>query len=177
MHNKGKFKAGLSFGIFMTVFFILSRVFTEDDLTAKRLMIIVFSACSGGIIAGLLFAWLTGWLAKSKFVSQATKIDTQPAETILFETPANHFKGMEAVGGMLYLTNQRLVFKSHKLNFQNHQLALSLSDITQVHRYKTLGLVNNGLAVKTNMGKSEKFVVEQVEEWVKLLTVQHELSV
>ncbi|MDB5202760.1 MAG: hypothetical protein JWQ27_2169 [Ferruginibacter sp.] len=48
---------------------------------------------------------------------------------------------------------------------------------TKAWRYKTLGLVNNGLAVKTNMGKSEKFVVEQVEEWVKLLTVQHELSV
>ena len=176
MDKKARFKAGLSFGIFMTVFFILKDLFTEDDLTTKGVLIIILSACIGGAIAGFLFGWLTGMFAKSKFVSQTTKIDTDPDETILFETPANHFKGMEGVGGRLYFTNRRLIFKSHKLNIQNHQLSIDLSDIKQVDRYKTLGLVNNGLAITTINGKIEKFVVEKVEEWVNLLTEKNGLQ-
>ena len=170
MKNNARFKAGLSFGVFMAVFFILKDLFAADDLTTKQILIIIFSACLGGAIAGLLFGWLTGLFSKSKFVSETTKIDTDPDENILFDTPANHFKGIEGVGGRLYLTNRRLIFKSHKLNIQNHQLSIDLSDIKQVDRYKMLGLVNNGLALTTIPDKTEKFVVEKIEKWVKILT-------
>lgn len=119
---------------------------------------------------------MTGLFAKSKFVSQTTKIDIDPDENIMFETPANHFKGIEGVGGRLYLTNRRLIFKSHKLNIQNHQLSIDLSDIKHVDRYKTLGLVNNGLVITIITDKTEKFVVEKVEEWVKLLTEKNGLQ-
>jgi len=47
MDKRAKFKAGLSFGIFMTVFFILKEFFTQDDLTTKGVLIIIFSACIG----------------------------------------------------------------------------------------------------------------------------------
>lgn len=109
-------------------------------------------------------------------MSQTTKIDIDPDENIMFETPANHFKGIEGVGGRLYLTNRRLIFKSHKLNIQNHQLSIDLSDIKHVDRYKTLGLVNNGLVITIITDKTEKFVVEKVEEWVKLLTEKNGLQ-
>jgi len=46
--------------------------------------------------------------------------------------------GAEAVGGKLFLTNRRLVFKSHKLNIQNHELSIHLIDIANVGRYKKL---------------------------------------
>jgi hypothetical protein len=176
MDKKARFKAGLSFGIFMAVFFILKDLFTADDFTTKRILITIFSACLGGALSGLLFGWLTGLFAKSKFVSQSTKIDINPDEHILLETPANHFKGIEGVGGRLFLTNRRLIFKSHSLNIQNHQLFIDLSDIKQVDRYKTLGLVNNGLAITTITDKTEKFVVEKIEEWVKLLTEKNGLQ-
>ena len=176
MDKKARFKSGLTFGIFMAFFFILKEIFIEDDLTTKRLFIIVFSAAIGGAIAGFLFGWLTGLFAKSKFVSQTIKIDIEQDENILFETPANHFKTIEGVGGRLYLTNRRLIFKSHKLNFQNHQLSIGLSDIKNVDRYKTLGLINNGLSISTITDKTEKFVVGKVDEWVKLLTQQNGLQ-
>jgi hypothetical protein len=176
MYKKTRFKSGLSFGIFMAAFFILSEIFAEDHLTTKRVLIIVFSACLAGAIAAFLFGWLIGLFAKSKFVSQSTKIDTDRDENILFDTPANHFKGVGAVGGRLYLTNRRLIFKSHKLNIQNHQLAIDLSDVKQVDRYKTLGLVSNGLAVTTITDNTEKFVAEQVENWVKFLTEKNSLQ-
>lgn len=109
-------------------------------------------------------------------MTQATKIVTGPDENILFETPANHFKGIEGVGGKLYLTNKRLVFKSHKLNIQNHELSIQLTDVKNVDRHKTLGLVNNGLTITTIDDKTEKFVVEQVENWIKYLTEKNGLQ-
>jgi hypothetical protein len=176
MDKRAKFKAGLSFGIFMTVFFILKEFFTQDDLTIKRVLINIFSSCLGGAIAGLLFGWLSGLFSKSKMVTETTKIDIDAEEKILFETPANHFKGIEGVGGKLYLTNKRLIFKSHKLNIQNHQLIINSSDIKHVDRYKTLGLVNNGLSITTIADKTERVVVEKVEEWLKILTEKNGLQ-
>ncbi len=124
-----------------------------------------------GALSGLLFGWLIGLFAKSNFVNRTTKIDTSPGEDVKFKTPANHIKGIEAVGGKLYLTNQRLIFKSHKLNFQNHLLSIDLKDIESVDRYKRVGMINNGLSITTAQNVKEKFVVEQVEEWVNLMTV------
>lgn len=109
------------------------------------------------------------FLVNQKFVSETTKIDTEPDENILFQTPANHFKGAEGVGGKLYLTSKHLIFKSHKLNIQNHQLSINLTDIYHVDRYKTLGLINKGLSIITKQNTTEKFVVEQVNEWQRQL--------
>jgi len=75
--------------------------------------------------------------------------------------------GAEAVGGKFFLTNRRLVFKSHKLNIQNHELSIHLIDIANVGRYKNLGIINNGLIVTSNDNKVGKFVVEQASEWTK----------
>ena len=37
-------------------------------------------------------------------------------ENIEIEGPANLFRGMEGVGGKLFLTNKKVAFKSHKIN-------------------------------------------------------------
>ena len=176
MNIKAKFKSGLSFGIAMATLFILDGLFAQDDLTTKRVVIIILSACLGGAVAGLLFGWLIGVFTTSKFVTNTTKIDVDSDENILFETGANHFKGVEGVGGKLYLTNKRLVFKSHRLNIQNHLLSINSDDIKDVDSYKTLGLLNNGLSITTLSEKTEKFVVEKVEEWVKLLKEKNDLQ-
>ena len=176
MDKKNKIKAGIIFGIVSTIFFILQDLLTHENLTTKSIIIFIISALVGGALAGLLFGWLMGLFANSKLFTQGTKIDTEPGETILFETGANHFKGIEAVGGKLYLTTRRLVFKSHKFNIQNHELSMRLSDIEKVDRYKTAGIVNNGLAVTTTRGVIEKFVVQQPDQWLSLLTEKNGLQ-
>ena len=176
MNRKNQIRAGLSFGIIMAIFNILMDFFISENHTTKQLIKSIIAGLIGGAVAGLLFGWLIGLFAKSKFVTRATKIETEPGENILFETPANHFKGIEGVGGKLYLTNKRLVFKSHKLNIQQHQLSLLTKNIKSFNRYKTLGLVDNGLAIIIAEGKTEKFVVEQVEIWIKFLTDANSLT-
>lgn len=170
MDKKAKIKSGLFFGIAMAIFFIVQDLLTHSDLTTRDVIISVISRLAGGALSGLLFGWFIGLFANSKRIAKDTKIDTDTDETILFDSVANHFKGAEAVGGKLYLTDKRLVFKSHKFNIQNHELSINLYHIEKVDRYKTLGLINNGLSVTTFDNRTEKFVVQQINEWVNLLT-------
>ncbi len=110
--KKFDFKSGLYFGIAMAVFFILQNLLTLDNLTAEAITKFILSGLLSGTFSGFLFGLIIGILKSSKFVDTTTKIETEANEDILFQTPANHFKGVEGVGGMLYLTNKRLVFKS-----------------------------------------------------------------
>lgn len=169
MNKINRFKAGLGFGIAMAIYFIISRLWINDIHTSTEILKSVVTGVIAGAVSGFLFGWMIGLFAKSKFVKESVNIETITGEDILFETPANHFKGLEGVGGKLYLTNKRVIFKSHKLNLQNHQLSINLSDISGAERYKTLGIINNGLAINTRENTTEKFVVESAEEWIKQL--------
>jgi hypothetical protein len=169
MDKKDKFKSGLLFGTAMAGLFIVQDLLTHSNLSLKTVFITILSGLAGGAIAGVLFGWLMGLFANSKLLTKGTKINMLTGENILFDTGANHFKGAEGVGGKLYLTNQRLVFKSHNFNIQNHELSINLSDIEQVERYKVAGLINKGLSVTTLDNKTEKFVVQQIDEWMNQL--------
>ena len=87
-------------------------------------------------------------------------------EKILKEGPANHLKGRESVGGALYLTNQRLVFKSHAFNVQVHEESYMLDSIRSAQPRNTLGLIPNGLAVTLADGSVEKFVIWGRQDWI-----------
>ena len=171
MDKKNRVRGGLFFGIWMAIFNIGWSLATENNHTTQQVVITIVVGLIVGAISGLLFGWLTGLLAKSKFVQTTSSFEPELGENILFVTPANHFKGIEAIGGKLYLTEKRLVFKSHKLNIQNHVLSIILQDIISVDRYKTLGLVNNGLIISTCQNITEKFVVERAEEWNNKLNI------
>ncbi|MFH2143196.1 MAG: GRAM domain-containing protein [Bacteroidota bacterium] len=80
-------------------------------------------------------------------------------ENIELSQGANHFKGLEGVGGKLFITNKRIVFKSHSINLQNHELTIMYPEILSIELYNTLGIVPNGLKIITKSGKNEKFVV------------------
>ena len=140
---------------------------SHSNLTIKEITISIISGLIGGTLSEFLFRWTMGLLGKHSM--KDIKLDTEPDERILFDTGANHLKGVEGVGGKLYLTNKRLVFKSHKFNIQNHLLSINLSDIYKIERHKTLGLVNNGLTLTTKQNKTEKFAVQQIDEWLNEL--------
>ena len=167
--KKIDFKAGLSFGIGMTIYFIIQNLWTSDIITSKTIIKSVVVAIISGAAAGFTFGLLIGLFKSSKYGGGEIKIETQPDEEIIFETAANHFKGAEGFGGKLYLTNKRVIFKSHKINIQNHELSIYLTDIDNVERYKNVGIFNTGLSIKSKDSKVDKFVVEQAGEWIKKL--------
>lgn len=105
----------------------------------------------------------------SRWVRESSAPELGDDETVIKHGPANHFMGIEGVGGWLYLTASRLVFKSHALNIQTHELALPLSDIRTVEPVRTMGIVPNGLKVTAGEAKPERFVVHGRKEWVRAI--------
>jgi hypothetical protein len=91
-------------------------------------------------------------------------------EQIIKQGPANLQKGMETVGGKLYLTNQRLFFEAHKLNVQGGTTEIELPDILSSKRCwtKFLGfilLMPNSLSVYTKSDREYRFVIFNREAW------------
>jgi hypothetical protein len=93
----------------------------------------------------------------------------EQGETVVKEGAANHFKGAEAVGGKLYLTNRRLIFESHAFNVQTHTTVWPLTDIAAAKPRNTLGIVPNGMSVTLKNGGEERFVVNGRGDWMKAL--------
>ena len=74
-----------------------------------------------------MFRYFARYFATRQLKKVAIELDTDEKEIKV--AGANHVVGMEAVGGKLLLTNKRLVFKSHFLNIQTHQLDVAFPRI------------------------------------------------
>jgi hypothetical protein len=83
-------------------------------------------------------------------------LELQDNEEILLTRPANHFLGIEGVGGKIFITNKRFVFKSHELNIQKHQLDIDYADIIKVTYFNSLLLFPNGLKLMLKKRKRRK---------------------
>lgn len=165
-----KVKSGLYFGLGMTFVFLFKTIIawvTGEEESSGEIVKSVIAAVIAGLVSGLLFGWLTDKFLVSSIFTKSTHFNLDTGELMIFQTPANHFKGAEGVGGSLCLTDKRLLFKSHNLNIRNHELSILLSNITIVDRYKTLGLVNNGIAVHLISELTEKFVVDKADKWIE----------
>lgn len=102
------------------------------------------------------------------------KVELKQGEQIIRKSLANLQKGIEAVGGRLYLTNQRLVFEAHKMNIQGGNTEINLSDVQSSKKCwtKFLGfipLMPTSVAVYTNTGKEYRFVVWRRRAWRKAI--------
>lgn len=98
------------------------------------------------------------------------KTPEQAGESVIKKGPANLQKGLEAVGGKLFLTNQRLVFEAHALNIQRENLAVALCGIKSVHpswtRFLRIPLFPNSITIELQEGKILEFVVYGRKGWV-----------
>ena len=95
-------------------------------------------------------------------------------EKAVRDGPANLQRGIESVGGRLFLTSRRLVFEPHGVNVQSRRLALRLRDIDDVYTSWTrllglIPLVPNSIAVTTRDGKTHRFVLFGRADWVRAI--------
>lgn len=138
---------GLLFGLFLAIRFDIKLVLLAGSLSA---------------IAFGLFVY---FFSTSKKVKKQTEIVNEDGEQIFFSGSANHFINAEAVGGRLYLLSDKLEFKSHNFNIQNHSKTLILSQVKEVTFYNSLGIIPNGLAIKMNDGQTDRFIVGKRRVW------------
>lgn len=96
----------------------------------------------------------------------------QPPEQTLLELPANLWRGSEAVGGRMTITNHRIYFQSHSFNVQTGVTEIPLRDIQSVGPCNTLGIVPNGLRVTLKSGTEFRFVVSGRANVIRIIQAQ-----
>ena len=148
---KNSILAGIAFGLLFGTF--------------QAFMYGINTAIISGPISGLLFGILIHLFVNSKAVKRQTQIETNDGESIIHSGGVNHLKNSEGVGGKLYLLTDKLQFKSHSFNLQNHELAIYIDQIKDITFYNNLGIVPNGLAISLKDGRQEKFVVSGRQLW------------
>lgn len=168
-------KITLTYKIVTTVlagFFYAGILFLSDQYYEEPT-----NSAMGLLIQGLLFGLFFGFgfpLLIKKYgkktiaaVGTYIHIDLSAGELIEAEGPANLFRGMESVGGKLFLTNQKMVFKAHKLNIQSGETIIEYADITDCILRKTLRFVDNGVRIATKTGEAFDFVLNDRKQWVE----------
>jgi len=105
------------------------------------------------------------------------KTELRQNEQIIKTGFANLQRGIETVGGKMNLTNQRLIFKGHKLNIQKNATEIELSNIQSLQPCwtKFLGIIPlfpNSLAVFTKQGKEYRFVLFRRRTWMATIEME-----
>lgn len=90
-------------------------------------------------------------------------------ETVTKSGAANLQRGAETVGGKLYLTNRRLIFEAHSLNFQSGTTIVPLQEISETTPCWTrflnlIPVAPNSLAVASS-GTEKRFVLFGRKAW------------
>jgi hypothetical protein len=146
------------------------KFFMQDSLSALD----VFWVSVSSLLFGIVFSYFARYFATRQLKKVAIELDTDEKEIKV--AGANHMVGMEAVGGKLLLTNKRLVFKSHFLNIQTHQLDVAFPRIQLMTVGKTLGLLENVLSVTID-NQNHRFIVEDPRTWVVAITTTSKLTI
>ena len=102
------------------------------------------------------------------------KADLRNAEVIIKDGVANLQKGIETVGGKLYLTNQRILFEAHAFNVQSGLTEIEIANLRSVEKSwtKFLGFVPlfpNSLSVYTTQGNEYRFVLFGRDAWAETI--------
>ena len=134
--------AGLGFALIWTFSMLVLKIVFSEPFTMST----VVSTLFGGIIAGLLFSFMLQFFADRLF--KKIIVETDAREKVIKEGGANHLKGRVGVGGKLVLTDRRLIFKSHKINVQNHQDSFDVNSILKLEIYNSLRILENRLAIQ-----------------------------
>jgi hypothetical protein len=80
-------------------------------------------------------------------------------EEILADVAANLFRGIEAVGGRMKVTNYRVLFEPNAINLQKMPAEIPLEQIAEVRNRNTMRIVPNGMLIRTKAGIEYEFVV------------------
>lgn len=155
-----------------TIGFVLIKYFFLS--TQDPIYWVLSQGALTGLLFGIVFPPMMIWLSKkmNKNLVLDTGVELNENELIEAQGPANLFRKIEGVGGKLFLTNERAIFNSHKLNIQSGATVMPFSEIESVQPRKTSGFINNGISIKLKSGEEYKFVVNDRDTWLRELNTR-----
>jgi len=97
---------------------------------------------------------------------QSISLEITSPEVLMLQTPANHLTEDSLVGGKLFLTNQRIIFKPHASYKLLPQIfCWNLQDIEPHKFYGTIFNAGGEFLMNTKDGASLMFEVDKLREW------------
>jgi len=96
-------------------------------------------------------------------------------DLLIFQSPANLYRGFEGVGGKLELAEELLHFVPHAINIQKDEEIIYLRDIMRVEKINTLGIIPNGFKVTTTQ-QEYRFVVRKKDQWIAKINKQMKIA-
>lgn len=114
--------------------------------------VITFQAIFFGVMMAITTPWISQKFIRkfSPGLEQKVQSYLTKNETIIFKDAANLARKMEGVGGMIFITDQRIIFLPHPYNIQRTPAFIKLKDVNQVSRRKILSPNNNALRIATS---------------------------
>lgn len=126
-----------------------------------------------GVLVGVLFGVLFGVLLPvcmaifSKYIekkSEPLRAEISKVRKIICEGPANHKKGVNAIGGWLFLSEDAIEFYPLKMNIGGQNIPILLDDISDVETK------SNQLKIHTKTNETFIFVVNKANLWKQSIT-------
>jgi hypothetical protein len=93
------------------------------------------------------------------------EITLLPDEHIVRESEANHYIEGKLMIGRLFLTNQRLVFRTHLHNFKQYDITVSVHAISRVSYRNHLGIFSHGIWIHETDETIHHFSVWSRRKW------------
>lgn len=93
------------------------------------------------------------------------KIALNADEQVIRKGYANHFESHIRMTGKLYLTNERLFFVTHPLNFKHYELSIPLDNITGVRLKNNIKFFPHGFVLTLKNGQEHNFVTWRRKHW------------
>ncbi len=102
------------------------------------------------------------------------KVHLRSDEKLIRQGAANMQRGLETVGGWLYLTDQRILFESHRFNVQTGSTEISLNDVLATRPVWTkflgfLPIFPNSLVISAG-DKEYCFVLFGRKQWASAIS-------
>ncbi|PIE50610.1 MAG: hypothetical protein CSA38_02255 [Flavobacteriales bacterium] len=92
-------------------------------------------------------------------------------EQVKFKGKANFYGGLKSTAGALFLTDKKVIFRSHSLNIQKGQTNINYEDINGIIKRKTSYLIPNKIRVTIKNGQKFDFIVNNQKEWFEKLNM------
>ena len=92
-------------------------------------------------------------------------------KNVIMKSSAQYKKGISKIEGKLYLSNDKLEFKTLMISLRTEKFNVNLEDISSVSLAWTkffglFPLLPNSILIKTKNDKSYKFTVKKSKKWI-----------
>lgn len=146
---------GVGYGLFYGLF----RLATNEAISVVALIfqVICFS--------GFWFLFAFGFKYKRKQVMDHIASDS----SIAFYGAAHQFIKTSVVSGVLYATENQLIFEPNDQDWIENSWTLDWDNVDNIQIYSFMGVVDQGVLIQTKGGMKARFQVNQPRVWLQNL--------